>query len=43
MGQISVTGNCLEQKLEKGPVRDYETAFCLLLAHMVLENKIFKD
>jgi hypothetical protein len=28
-------------KLEKGPLRDYETAFCLLLALMVLEKKIF--
>jgi hypothetical protein len=30
-------------KLEKGPLRDYETAFCLLLALMVLGKKIFKD
>jgi DNA-binding MltR family transcriptional regulator len=30
-------------KLEKGPLRDNETAFCLLLALTVLEKKIFKD
>jgi hypothetical protein len=30
-------------KFEKGPLRDYETAFCSLLALMVLEKKIFKD
>jgi hypothetical protein len=30
-------------KLEKGPLRDYETAFCSVLALMVLEKKIFKD
>jgi hypothetical protein len=30
-------------KLEKGPPRDYETAFCSVLALMVLEKKIFKD
>jgi hypothetical protein len=29
-------------KLEKGPLRDYETTFCSLLALTVLE-KIFKD
>jgi hypothetical protein len=30
-------------KLEKGPLRDYETAFCSVLALMVLEKKIFED
>jgi DNA-binding MltR family transcriptional regulator len=30
-------------KLEKGPLRDYETGFCLHLALTVLEKKIFKD
>jgi hypothetical protein len=30
-------------KLEKEPLRDYETAYCSHLAHMVLQNKIFKD
>jgi hypothetical protein len=29
-------------KLEKGPIRDYETVFCSLLAIMVLE-KILKN
>jgi hypothetical protein len=29
-------------KLEKGPFRDYETAFCSLLALTVLERKISK-
>jgi hypothetical protein len=29
-------------KLEKGPLRDYETGFCLPLALTVLEKKIFK-
>jgi hypothetical protein len=30
-------------KLEKGPLRDYETGFCSPLALTVLEKKIFKD
>jgi hypothetical protein len=30
-------------KLEKGPLSDYETAFCSVLALAVLEKKIFKD
>jgi hypothetical protein len=30
-------------ELEKEPLRDYETAFCSPLAHMVLQKKIFKD
>jgi hypothetical protein len=30
-------------KLEKGLLRDYETAFCSVLALMVLEKKIFKN
>jgi hypothetical protein len=30
-------------KLEKGPLRDYETGFCSPLALMVLVKKIFKD
>jgi hypothetical protein len=30
-------------KLEKGLLRDYETAFCSVLALMVLQKKIFKD
>jgi hypothetical protein len=30
-------------KLEKGPLRDYETGFCSHLALTVLEKKIFKD
>jgi hypothetical protein len=29
-------------KLEKGPIRDNETAFCLLVALTVLDNKIFR-
>jgi hypothetical protein len=30
-------------KLEKGPLRDYETGFCSPLALTVLEKKNFKD
>jgi hypothetical protein len=30
-------------KLEKRPLRDYETDFCSLLALTVLEKKKFKD
>jgi DNA-binding MltR family transcriptional regulator len=30
-------------KLEKGPLRDYETGLCSPLALTVLEKKIFKD
>jgi hypothetical protein len=30
-------------KLEKGPLRDFETSFCSPLALTVLEKKIFKD
>jgi hypothetical protein len=30
-------------KLEKGPLRDYETGFCSSLTLTVLEKKIFKD
>jgi hypothetical protein len=30
-------------KLEKGPLRDYETAFSSPLALTVLEKKIFKE
>jgi hypothetical protein len=30
-------------KLEKEPLRDYETGFCSPLALTVLEKKIFKD
>jgi hypothetical protein len=30
-------------KLEKEPLRDYKTAFCLPLAHTVLQKKICKD
>jgi hypothetical protein len=30
-------------KLEKEPLREYETAFCSPLAHMVLQKKILKD
>jgi hypothetical protein len=30
-------------KLEKGPLMDYETGFCSPLALMVLEKQIFKD
>jgi hypothetical protein len=30
-------------KLEKGLLRDYETAFCSVLALMVLGKKIFED
>jgi hypothetical protein len=38
---MSVTGSC-HNKLEKGVLIDYETAFCSVLTLMVLE-KIFKD
>jgi hypothetical protein len=37
------TGSCLNQKLEKGPLRDYETGFISPLPLTVLEKKIFKD
>jgi hypothetical protein len=30
-------------KIEKGPLRDYETGFCSPIALRVLEKKIFKD
>jgi hypothetical protein len=30
-------------KLEKGPLRDYETGFCSPLALTVLDKKIFND
>jgi hypothetical protein len=36
MRKILVTVSWLE--LEKGPLRDYETGFCSLLALMVLEK-----
>jgi hypothetical protein len=31
------------KKLEKGPLRDYETGFCSPMALTVLEKKILKD
>jgi hypothetical protein len=30
-------------KLENGPHRDYETAFCSPLAFMVLKKKVFQE
>jgi hypothetical protein len=30
-------------KLEKGPLRDYDTAFCLPLALIVWNKKVFKE
>jgi hypothetical protein len=33
----------VSNKLEKGPLIDYATAFCTLLPLMALEKKIFKD
>jgi hypothetical protein len=44
----SITGNyrsleVASNKREKGPHKDYETAFCSPLAFTVLEKKIFKE
>jgi DNA-binding MltR family transcriptional regulator len=40
---IKMSQAVASNKLERGPLRDYETGFCSLLALTVLEKKIFKD
>jgi hypothetical protein len=37
------TKEVASNKLEKGPLRDYETGFISTVALTVLEKKIFKD